>query len=452
MSAEQLSQTITSAEQNVAPENIVAKKIMALADAVPEIAERADVIIPEAQRLAALHEVPAEVLEDPARALLFSAVANRSVARPDSDTEAFTTTAIELLKGESATNELADDESVRIYEEYEDVSLSSELQHAIDAGLLDDLKAKMGITKDNEEPYSVHVLDVGSDVSYLGLSPRLYDMDPEGDQAEEYRKFNESSEVYDRHKAEKATQIARGYELLQRTGQDQSNDLHAWMYKSKEGSRIYLTAPLAKKIMHPELTEDNRYYNENDYADDKAFLAHEYVHAQGGLNLDGNAGVAMGAEERRAEYFSGDEHGYPDVKAFWNDVLTVCNFDILKFFDSHEKGGSTEELLTQIAEKTDLDTMLNLALVAPLPYKQRDGRTAELYDLIGGYDGVIEKMLIDQMEQGNGAEIEKRIDQRAQAIAESVHAEFIISYRKKQGANVITDLVRDKMRYLRKKN
>ena len=80
-------------------------------------------------------------------------------------------------------------QSISVYERFTNQEVTRDLKQAIADGLLDGVKARMGITPEVEEPYEVRVLNVTSErTSYMatdGIKPSVKWEELEGDELDE---------------------------------------------------------------------------------------------------------------------------------------------------------------------------------------------------------------------------------------------------------------------------
>jgi len=77
-----------------------------------------------------------------------------------------------------------------------------------------------------------------------------------------------------------------------------------------------------------------------------------------------------------------------------------------------------------------LDRMLETVMVRPAPYDRDQSNLLNVMvaDYIGGYDGIIMRLISDKDHAGKGQEIEERIDAAAKRYIEKVNPDFLPTY------------------------
>jgi hypothetical protein len=403
---------------------------------LPEVAENQTEIMAKGADLIDTFGISTEFFEEPTHVLFFTSLANRYAK-------------LEARKGDLSTDEyikekefiadatllLAQDKSAlypqykdlidvddsddnatheSIYAKYTNTQLTQELKEAIDTGLLDGVKERLGITADNEDPYTLRVLNITGSTTTHGMTPTMSDelMDKHyKDPAwEEYREDTHAFKSYE------AGLVANTAEFKKGMGWEM-NVPTAWI-NSHDGKRtLFMPLPFAEKILYKDQTR-SKYYDEKDAARDVAILEHEYTHTQGGLNLDANIYFGIAAEERRAEYFSGDKHGYMDIKGAIQDIAAVTGIRTWDEMEGQVKGGNVQEFYTNLAQRLDLDSMLEFAMMSPKAYVIPSRRLlSEVTEYLGGLDGVTERMYDRQVAAGKQTDISDRLDNWAKNLA-----------------------------------
>jgi hypothetical protein len=453
------------------------------AEQIPEIAQKSEKLAEAGSELIDEFSLESSLFEDEARSLVFTALANRRVETqnvPPEQEEAeqsFIADSMQLLayrhssklnvnatKIEAASSLEKEEHLLSVFDKYTQPALTIELQKRIANGLFSDMQRYMGITAENEDSYEVRVLSIDPEgkTSHGLHSPPITNWeDLPGDRAEKARRAAEESELFD--------EVWNHQQGLQKRAEQMDEELgggnataFAWVQTLPHHNRkiLCLAQPLAEKILYPELTENANYYDKTEAETDRALVNHEYVHTQGGVHLDQHANFGINAEERRAEYFSGDKNGYLDVKNFFQDIGIVADFSLPDFFANHAKGGTDHELYTELSQRFGVNGMLEILLASPNAYVANssdsphleEGETSYLQKVrehIGGYDGVIGRMLEHELQTGKGAEIEARIVEQAKRVLSITdNYQGIFQYRKHLGLNVITDLTEQKVKEL----
>jgi len=230
----------------------------------------------------------------------------------------------------------------------------------------------------------------------------------------------------------------------------------AWVATYGDKQFLCISTALAQKIVNPSIIENTSWYTDEDLKRDFAFLEHEYTHTQEGASIDNDIKFGISLEERRAEYFSGDKHGYADTKAFFYDYAVLTGHKITDEFDALPMGGTAGELLGAVANHTGLSLMAEVALIVPNPYKDEQRKTSfgeNIQDYIGGYDGFEKKLLEAQLAAGNGEAIEARVTEAAKRImandtGNDSFTDIWAGYRRGQGLGFVTDIISAKVKEL----
>lgn len=364
------------------PENRFNQALNNLAVDLPEISMHRDAIEKGGHELIATFAINQEFFEDKAHVLFFSALAQRNgilVAAGEAANlveRDFIHSATALLvrkrsgKYESLRSSIASDsmevsdEAVRrAYDRHTDKQLTAELQAAIVNGLLDDVKEKAGITAENEDPYELHVLAIGNNNNiFSGMHlPR-----PETNDEAELAAWRDHIRTLDGYQAMLFSNTA---EFCKATGMSEVPP--AWVVTVNGKKLLNVPLPIAEKLLHPEAlglssTDPGR-------RTDLGVLGHEYIHTQGGLNLDNSFGYGISFEERRAEFYSGENTGYEDAKAMTFSLAAMKIVNLYKYFGETPKGGTAFDLYSDIAKEAGLQAALELALTVPASYKGRAG-------------------------------------------------------------------------------
>lgn len=435
-------------------------KIAEFGHSLTEVQNDQELINQAGQELISEFGIQPELFDDNAHALMFTSIAQRygrlEQGKETMDTGAYTrdkefiADAVVLLAGESSnlfdqTKDLIDkdhgipeERKQAVYEKYTDKTLTKELEDAISVGLFDDVKERMGITDENEDEYDVRVLSLGDEYSSLGVMPGILDI--EG--ADDYNSptFEEYMEDSDAFKQYENDMVKRAQAFREELGAEARVPI-AWVTTIDGKRTLCMPLPFAEKVLYKDEKRAG-YYTEDDRNRDLAIMKHEYVHTQGGINLDNNVLFGIGLEERRAEYFSGDKQGYQEIKGFFQDFRVVTGIDIAEIFDSMPKGGTALDVYTALAERIGLQATLELVMTVPQPYID-DSRPLQqnVEKYFGGPDSLTKKLYEKAVEEGKKDQVEAGIDRIARFIgAKEEFRDFWLSYRKNNsGLEFMTD-------------
>jgi hypothetical protein len=466
--SEQLSIQPTPELQSTAAETAFQENLHEFAHIIPEMSEKKLQIAQEGRWLIDRLDVPSEFFEDKARGLVFSSIASRYAesrtiegkeAQKKED-EFLATAAVALVSNFKKPNnekvQAEDAHKLAVYDKYTDNKLSQEIAEAINNGLLSDVQERMGITEENEDPYEVRVLTLDNEdgSNSYGLVAPIVEWDENKSFEENRQAMNENDIERSLIREQQQGLTERGKDFNSELGEDEGLQLaQAWVTKLNGKTLLCISMPLAEKLLDPALTDNAKFYTEDERARDMALLEHEYVHTQGGMNLDGELAFGIGAEELRAEHFSGNKHGYMDIKGFFTDLSLVTGFDMREVFNEMPKGGEAYYSYAFLARELGLNSMLEIMSIAPRNYcEDPDKPQTRMNQYLGGFDGVTERVLRRRMEEGHTEVIEQRINENAKKIQDIAgnNAEWMLNYRKYQGLHFLSDMMLDRIRHQKK--
>ena len=338
-----------------------------------------------------------------------------------------------LIDPESGIDE---EEKKFVYEKFTNIEVTAELNSAIESGLLDDVKKRLGVDSNNEDPYEIRVLNIGDGHIMRGLEP--YETDelkgtPYDDPA--WQEYNEKVKKYIEYQ-----------DSLKDNGRQFKDELGlkgdvaaAWKTTINGVPTIILPLPVVEKILHHDekCTID---YTNNDYLKDKAIFEHEYVHSQGHVNLDNDTYIGITGEELRAENFSGRKQGgYGDVINLDLLMQMISATNVSKEMELNEKGGSAEGLFKFLANKIGLQRALEFSLTPPKNYPNEE-KTPLLFSLnkhLGGLNGLVSRLYDDAINKVGRAEaISYNFDLMAKAHIKSSPSKKDVSFFYSQMKNI----------------
>lgn len=420
------------------------------------------------QQLIATYDLAPTLFEDPGRSILFVSAANRwSKADKDPAESAFLEDALTLLAHEhspklkqvydyvkSENYQPTDEHAQAVYDKYTNHQVTAELRQAIADGLLDDAKARLGITPENEDAYEVRVLSIGEEMTSYGVeAPDVPDMSQQDfDDPEKRAQFEEASELWDA-----VNEWKKGLEMRRAAfHQDLDGNIDskpAWVTHIKGKTILCVQQATIEKIIHPDVTAHSEHYTDLDRELDLANLEHEYAHTQGGVNLGGQSiDFGIGLEELRAEAFSGNRQGYMDLKSFAADMGIVTGTHLAEYFEGKVKGGDSLGTYEEIARSVGLDRMLEVIMVRPSAYDLARSNSNLLNhtaaEFLGGFDSILARIIEDRLDAGKAAEIDENISKRAQQLVDVAGPDILPTYfslRRECGNVLMTDLIEDKI-------
>lgn len=428
-----------------------------LATTIPEIEQRPEIAEAGAQ-LIDQFGITESLFVDEARSLVFMAIASHAVDTQHMSgddrvrSSEFVADSLTVLahkhstKLSEASALLAQDDSrfddatcLRVYEKYTDRSLSQQVTQKIAEGFLSEVKKKLGVTADNEDPYEIRVLSIGGQSEVMGLdAPR-----PDYSLPFNHPDMEAAVSLQRDVKQWKSDLEVRGSMFIAEMGK-KAEFAPAWMTELGGTRFLCISSGLAEKICDPNVTENTPWYTADHLERDLAILAHEYTHTQGGIMVDGEVAFGINLEELRAEHFSGNKQGYAEIKTFFQSYGMITGQDVKAGFNVRLKGGSTLETFGPIANRIGLSKMLEVMMAAPDNYiaLQSNRFLRGAYAYIGGLDGVLRSIYEAEVARGNQSKINERVTKFARTVMNNgIDLGFFETYRKKKGIVFTTDLV-----------
>ncbi|NDD82836.1 hypothetical protein EBZ38_00940, partial [bacterium] len=338
----------------------------------------------------------------------------------------------DVYGGSKGEDDISSERMLATYDKFTNKVVSSEMTAAIANGLLDDVKKNLGITADNEDQYEVRVLNVLSEDGgeAYGMSPTppdgLYDLKYDDPKVKEFDQDDEAYKDYEEGL------IKNGKDFNKSMGREGDSFAPAWITTIDGRTILCLSLTTAEKILYKDEARSS-YFTEDDRARDLALLKHEYTHTQKGVSVNGEPYLGIGLEELRAEHFSGDKHGYADVKRHFKFVSKLSGFSPKDIFDDRAEGEVFDpaNFYTKIAQQEGLDGLLDAVLLNPSNYIKDEGSNKlqkSINDYVGGIDGLQEKAW-DKAVKTIGIEgIEANLREFTKLIAEKMDPESFYKY------------------------
>lgn len=353
-----------------------------------------------------------EVFSDFGRSIILVAAVNRLAVKreageSDDNLERFLTSVVTEAAGVYVSPEreviadagvqtqtVSDERKKTVYDKYTQPELTREMDEYIQRSpVFIELRKRLGA--EEEEPFEVKVLSVDAG-NISGLIPPA-DFSDE-DNVEDRLKEHEFRRSYAKGLKDRTDRF------LGEVGRE-SVFAPAWVVAFKDGSRyMCLASPLAEKVLYPQ-EERPASYDTAQYERDLAMIQHEYVHTQGAfVESDSVLGIAL--EELRAEHFSGNRHGYTDIKRFFKGVKMLTGYDPASSFEIEGRHYDRNEALADIAKNISLEGLLDCMTAIPFNYAQDEEADNFVNTVVAyndGLSGLFRKMYERCVEQ-NGLE------------------------------------------------
>lgn len=433
---------------------------------VPEVGQNRERIQAAVSEMLARFEIKNSVLDDPARALLLCGLAEKWDTDEgqryaadvlsliaDQHSHALETRFVDEAHqaGEHVNNSEGLEATI---DSFTNRPITEALKGAFDHGMLEGVRERLGVSKETEDEFEIRVLNIaGHNGDFTEFSPGKYPMydalDVEGwkEADAEWQQDKRQIDAWQKGLTE------RGQQYMKQAGMKSMPA--AWVTTLDDGRRIMcLKLTTAELLLESALPEEERMFSQSEIAKATAVVEHEYTHTQSRATEGQQAYMGLNIEELRAEHFSGNTAGYLDAKGFFADIKAVTGFDMTERFDERQRGGSVAELLADLANATSLSTMVEIAGLQPVAYRGANPMFERMYEAVGGYDGVLARLLEQQIAAGHAAEVEDRITDRAQRILQLGPLDkvgYLEDWRKRQhDLHVVTELVFEKARHIEK--
>ncbi len=429
---------------------------------IPEIVERPE-IMEAGKQLIEQFAIRPSLFESEDRALVFVSIASRladskQIGPEQAEAEhSFIADTMALLAHEHSdqlqeasqliqTEQVGFDDEAQLhaYDRYTDKQLSDAVKQKIDEGFLDDVKQKLGVTAENEDPYELRVLSIGNDSQFHGLDA------PAADYSLPYNHpdLEDAKMLLNDVSQWKKGMRQRNAELAKEMGRETTYG-PAWVTDISGKRLLCISGALAEKIIDPSVVENSLWYTADQLERELAILRHEYTHTQGGVMVDRDVNFGINLEELRAEHYSGNRQGYKDIKDFFSDYHVITGQNMSEEFESKIKGGTTTEAFGLIAAKVGMSKMLEVILATPGEYigNQSNPFTREAHTYLGGLDGVLENLYDREVQQGNEQVILERFEPKARWLAEQAKEKpgFIdknyLAMRRKEGCSFLAEKI-----------
>lgn len=358
-------------------------------------------------------ELSPEIFANPARSVMFTAIAKRLAEKgaENSEETEFCHDATVLLALEHSGlyetmkpnigAELVDEDDERdleVLNQFTDPELTERLQVVI-SEKMHAVRERLQVSGENEDTFQVKVLAVGGNAAnFYGLQPTMPRELLEPDAPQELRDAH--LEKYNAYKEYEKRLLGNNERYNEQTGK--LTDLPAaWVTTIKEVRYLCMPDPVARKILDADtVIQQNGYtraqtpYDRSDESREYATLEHEFTHLMGGLAVDENIFFGISIEEFRAEKFSGNRQGYLDAKQFLRYGLgPITGFVLDDYMDANVKGGSQDHFYEDMAASIGLDAALEVALAAPSAYLHESRPLhSRLNEYLGGYDGILMRL------------------------------------------------------------
>ncbi len=243
----------------------------------------------------------------------------------------------------------------------------------------------LGLSEASESPFIVKVLALAESVDMFtaqvqqdpGYPDWNWDWKAHTDEENDShrQKIEAASRINDANAIETKALTDNMDEYTKRFG-DKFGTLPAAFVRTKEGEHptLYLRAPqamaLVKYFANEPMPSDKR--KQDDIERIFAIIRHEFGHTQKGMTFGVHTQLGMNVEERKAEFISGDMHGYIDVKNLFTDLSLATGVSMTKdvLAEALKKEDSLSAFLAQTAQKIGMRNAMLLMALKPLPYEK----------------------------------------------------------------------------------
>lgn len=416
---------MTTEPTYISPEQLQSQELFD-ASAVVEWVKAHDIEVAHPEHVAAraaelveTFEINRDILEEGRNKLLLTAIANELGDQPFGDDEQASARVADMVAlgfGKHTKFKQAFENSghepgfseQRTEQAYETLT-NNELSAKLDQYIHTDpdfaaVRERLGLTLDSEAPFTVRVLEIGNSSTMYGWQPAVdWTNLP----------YDEATRLEVAQKEARDKLLANEAYLQQESGMAESQAYPpAWITKTEDGSvTLCMPLPTADKILNPDAARASYYDKNRDLTNDKAIVMHEFTHTQKPVLREDHIGLGIALEELRAEHFSGDRHGYTDIKRYFSTLKTLYGYSPKDSFES--RGSFDPEFFElDIAQAMGLEGYLDAMTLIPESYANDESANAYLKGLVvadGGMDGHFNNMYNRAIEKVGEQEIEDRI-------------------------------------------
>lgn len=265
---------------------------------------------------------------------------------------------------------VSDEQTLAAYDKFTQPEVTRDMAEFIHGPAFDELRQRLGIA--DEEEFQVRVLSVDDGYVSHGMAPET---DWDTGAYEEVVKDDRVKKAYLQGLRDNSDKLSL---MLGREG----SFAPAWVTTLDSGRKILcLALPTAEKVLYRKEAR-SRYYSEEDYEHDLALVKHEYTHTQKMLLFDGSVGLGIALEELRAEHFSGDKHGYTDIKKYFMGMRMITGYSPKDSFELNGAAYDEERFLADIAKNVGLDGFLDVMTVIPGNYAKDEHASSYLKGIV----------------------------------------------------------------------
>ncbi len=314
---------------------------------------------------------------------------------------------------------VSDEKAKAVHDKFTQPEVTKDMDKFLRGEAFDPLRARLGIT--DEMPYEVKVLSIDSEggVQSYGLIPYV-DFGEEQLSHEEFS--SRVSENNFRGEYVKGLK-ANGKAFNAGLGRE-GTFAPAWVSTFSDGSVfLCLALPTAEKVLYTD-EERSSYFSEDDRLRDLAMVEHEFTHTQKSLLLDEHIGLGIALEELRAEHFSGNKHGYLEIKKLFRGIGVMHDFNVESNFEKGDKPYDEERFLTEISINMGLDGLLDVLTVIPSNYATDENASPYLKAIVDHNGGSLSahfQKLYQKAKLKHGSDkVEARFDEYVDKIRDTL--------------------------------
>ncbi len=308
---------------------------------------------------------------------------------------------------------VSDEALKEAYDRFTQPELTADLKTYINGPDFDDLRKRLG--KDVEmDVFDVRVLSIAAreDIITYGLMPSV-------DWEDESLSYQEKQQEHESRREYEEGLFRNGDKFKEAVGRETSIP-PAWVNTDSNGKKtLCMPSATAEKILYPDEARAS-HYDEDARQDDIATLQHEFVHTQGMLLFGGRIGLGIALEELRAEHFSGDQHGYTDIKKFFQGMGMITGYTPKKAFERDEQSFDEERFMLDIAGNIGLDGLLDTLTAVPKNYVEDEHANPYLKSMVenngDGLSGLLEKVYVKAVERDGEEVVEQRMNEAVDKI------------------------------------
>lgn len=283
-------------------------------------------------------------------------------------------------------------ERLDFFESISDAELAAQVETILNddspSSVLYEQRTKLGVTAQDQQPFSVRVLKMGNywELQQAGTFKKIewpdWDEDLPDEPARQARleAGKAASANLDAQKALAKEYESADNEYAERFKQRYGELAPAFIWRDEETGKVEMVLRAAEAIALVQTVKGGYDGEVSEYARERAVstVRHEFAHTQKDMTMGARTQLGLILEERKAELVSHDKLGYLDIKYLVNDLSMANDVNIL---DGLERALTQKDALSAFlawsSNEIGLRNSLMLMISKPIPYESDPDRAAQ---------------------------------------------------------------------------